>query len=53
MVLDRVRCGKAGPKDTVLLGVLPFVITLGVAGPYCAIYTATLLLPTAVSGFWI
>ena len=51
MVLDRVRCGKAGPKDTVLLGVLPFVITLGVAGPYCAIYTATLLL--AYGCFWL
>lgn len=44
MVLDRVRQGNGKRCDHILLIVLPFVITLGVAGPYCAIYTATLLL---------
>lgn len=51
MVLDRVRCGGEKSGDRVRLAVLPFVITLGVAGPYCAIYTATLLL--AYGCFWI
>lgn len=44
VVLDRVRNGKEERYDRVRLLVLPFVITLGVAGPYCAVYTATLLL---------
>ena len=34
----------AGVRSRVLLFVLPPLITLGVAGPYCAIYTVTLVL---------
>lgn len=44
LVLDRVW-GRRGKKwDFCLLFVLPAVITIGVAGPYCAIYSMTLIL---------
>lgn len=45
MVLDRLLVQKKGrPGDLVRLKVLPFITTLGVAGPYCAIYSVTLIL---------
>ena len=44
LVLDRVWYGTEKKYDRVKLMVLPFVITLGVAGPYCAIYTVVLVL---------
>lgn len=45
MVLDRLLVQKKGKSlDSVKLMVLPFIITLGVAGPYCAIYSLTVIL---------
>lgn len=44
LVLDRVWYGTEKKYDRVKLMVLPFVITLGVAGPYCAIYSVVLIL---------
>ncbi len=44
MVLDRVYRKRAQAGDLIRLAVLPTVITIGVAGPYCAIYTMTLVL---------
>lgn len=41
---DAERKTGAGVRSRVLLFVLPPLITLGVAGPYCAIYTVTLVL---------
>lgn len=47
-VLDRVYEKKMkhgrGTRDFILLLVLPPAVTIGIAGPYCAIYTVTLLL---------
>lgn len=42
--MDRVWSGSDRYYDRILLIVLPFPITLLVAGPYCAIYTVTVLL---------
>lgn len=44
LVQDCVYQGKERRGDKVRLAVLPAVITLGVAGPYCAIYTVTVLI---------
>ena len=44
LVFDRMVQGEEKRYDRILLLILPAVITLGVAGPYCAVYTATLLL---------
>lgn len=44
VVFDRVLGGKERPHDRAKLLALPAVITLGLAGPYCAVYTATLIL---------
>lgn len=44
IVLDRVYGGDAKKGDFVRLAVLPIAITLGIAGPYCAVYIMTLLL---------
>ena len=41
---DAERRTGAGVRNRVLLLLLPPLITLGVAGPYCAIYTVTLVL---------
>lgn len=35
---------NAKKSELVLLFVLPFVITIGAAGPYCAIYTVTIVM---------
>jgi len=47
-VLDRIyeekMKGKERQRDFILLAVLPFTVTVFVAGPYCAIYSVTLLL---------
>lgn len=43
-VLDRVWSGRDSFRDRISLMVLPFLTTLLVAGPYCAIYTVTVLL---------
>lgn len=44
MVIDRVHGGSEKRFDRILLLVLPWIITLGIAGPYCAVYSATLML---------
>jgi len=44
LVLDRVYKGRALEHDFLKLAVLPALITLGIAGPYCAIYSMTLIL---------
>ncbi len=44
MVLDRVLTGTAKPHDGVKLCFLPWLLILCVAGQYCAVYTAVLLL---------
>jgi len=43
-VLDRVRAGEEKRYDRVRLVLLPVIITVGVAGPYCAIYLVTVCL---------
>lgn len=43
-VLDRVWSGREKPHDRVRLLLLPFFITLFVAGPYCAVYSVTVML---------
>ena len=43
-VIDRVYAGEEMRFDRKLLLLLPWVITLGIAGPYCAIYSAVLFL---------
>lgn len=44
LILDRVYRGEGKQGDPVRLCLLPFLVTLGVAGPYCAIYSATVIL---------
>ena len=44
LVLDRVWAGEEKKRDRLKLLVLPWLIILGTAGPYCAVYAATLLL---------
>lgn len=44
LVFDRIVQGRGKSRDRVLLLILPPVITLGIAGPYCAVYTVTILL---------
>lgn len=44
LVLDRIWYGTEKRYDRVKLMVLPFVITLGLAGPYCAIYSVVMLI---------
>lgn len=44
LVIDRVYRGEGFPYDRQRLCVLPFVITLLLAGPYCAVYSVTVLL---------
>lgn len=44
LVLDRVYRGETKNGDRIRMCLLPAVITLGVAGPYCAVYSATIIL---------
>lgn len=44
VILDRIWYGTGMKWDRKLLMILPFVLTLGVAGPYCAIYTVVMVL---------
>ena len=44
MVFDRTESGEEKKGDEIRLLVLPFFITLCVAGPYCAVYTGVMLL---------
>ena len=50
LVLDRVLGGEEKPHDRQMLMALPWVLILGVAGQYCAVYAASLL---PVYLFWI
>lgn len=43
-IFDRVLYGKGKKYDRRLLLVMPAVITLGVAGPYCAVYSVVVFL---------
>lgn len=43
-VLDRVYRNRGRNGDMVKLILLPAVITIGIAGPYCAVYSMTLIL---------
>jgi uncharacterized membrane protein len=43
-ILDRVWSGEEKPYDKLRLVILPFATTLLVAGPYCAIYSVTVIL---------
>lgn len=44
LVLDRVWGGREKCGDRIMLAILPFAITVLIAGPYCAIYNVTLML---------
>ena len=50
-VLDRVYRNRGTKADVVKLAVLPPMITIFVAGPYCAIYSVTLVI--AYGFIWI
>ncbi len=43
-VFDRMESGDGKKGDALRLQVLPFFITICVAGPYCAVYTGVMLL---------
>lgn len=43
-VFDRMEGGEGKKGDALRLQILPFFITLCVAGPYCAVYTGIMLL---------
>jgi len=59
-IFDRVWGGSDRSSDRLCLMVIPFFTTLLVAGPYCAIYSVTILLSCAMlffhqrrkRGFW-
>lgn len=44
LVLERMWRDEGKRGDEIRLLILPWIITLGMAGPYCAIYTVVLLL---------
>lgn len=44
LVFDRVLYGQEAKHDRIRLMILPAVITLGMAGPYCAVYTVVMVL---------
>ena len=44
LVLERVWRGEERKNDHIWLLILPWIVTIGMAGPYCAIYTVVLLL---------
>lgn len=52
LVLERIWTGREKKGDRIRLLVLPWFITLGVAGPYCAVYSLTLVL-TYGFGFFL
>lgn len=51
LVFDRVLYGREKRWDRVLLVALAPVITLGIAGPYCAVYSAVMIV--AYAGAWL
>jgi len=50
LVFDRVLYGQGKKHDKALLLALPPVITLAIAGPYCAVYSVVMIL--AYGGVW-
>lgn len=52
LVLDRVWWGREKTYDRLKLLVLPWLIILGTAGPYCAIYAVTLILSYGFCMVW-
>lgn len=52
LVLDRVWSGGEKKNDRLKLLVLPWLIILGTAGPYCAIYAVTMLLSYGFCMVW-
>lgn len=44
LVWERIWTGRVKKQDHVKMLVLPWIITMGVAGPYCAAYSGVLLL---------
>jgi hypothetical protein len=44
IILDRLWSGKEKPHDRIRLVLLPWLIILGTAGPYCASYAVVLIL---------
>lgn len=44
LVLDRIWYGTEKHHDRLKLMVLPFIITLGIAGPYCGVYSVVMIL---------
>lgn len=44
LVIERVYTGQEKPHDRTLLCVLPWIVTVGLAGPYCAVYTVSVVL---------
>lgn len=51
LVFDRVLYGQEKRRDRVRLLALPAVITLGMAGPYCAVYSVVMAL--AYCAAWV
>ena len=47
LVLDRVWAGEEKPHDHIKLCLLPWLIILGTAGPYCASYAVVMMLSCA------
>ena len=43
VVLDRVWAGEEKPHDRIRLSLLPWIVILGAAGPYCASYASVLI----------
>ena len=44
LVFDRITSGCERKQDRILLLILPFINTLLIAGPYCAVYTVTMVI---------
>jgi len=54
IVIDRVINNTGKKRDQAVLWLLPSFITLGLAGPYCAVYSATVaVFYTAAAGYKI
>ncbi|MCI8269869.1 MAG: hypothetical protein HFG55_09440 [Lachnospiraceae bacterium] len=50
LVFDRVLYGQEKPGDRIRLLVLPPVVSLAIAGPYCAVYSAVMVLAYGFAG---
>lgn len=50
LVLDRVLYGQEKPGDKIRLLMLPPIVSLAIAGPYCAVYSAVMVLAYGFAG---